>query len=352
MDQYREALNQFNTSGNGVDQSEMANFHEHIKKNVCKYYFVLEPVLKDRPNMTPAWTNHSTDRKSRSHSSSGSDDESEATSYGGNNCNASDNSSFCEVVQQSGARRGTVVNSNNKRTSDNFKSVELMLENDDINRDCSYAARSNDVSVINDESNISSLSNEKIYNTNDEDSSNLKGKRSGRRGRKKHKSASSSTATSISPVRAKNIQINLYKDKQKQIFSGTNKNKRSNWNTTQSDHNDYFENCRNTKLLFEKEKYDYLKQVDKKKIEIEEKRLEIEASTSMLKQEQIRLESKRLEIDNELSISKKEQIVMQTNLEKSKLLLNNVEIYKARLAIKKEDPTVTDEFLDKHFKFM
>jgi hypothetical protein len=87
-------------------------------------------------------------------------------------------------------------------------------------------------------------------------------------------------------------------------------------------------------------------------LELEERRLELEASTSKLKQEQIKLEYKRLELDNELSKSKKEQIVMQTNLEKSKLLLNNAEIYKARLSIKKEDPDVTDEFLDTILPFL
>jgi hypothetical protein len=37
--------------------------------------------------------------------------------------------------------------------------------------------------------------------------------------------------------------------------------------------------------MLEKEKYNYLKEVDSKKLELEERRLEIEASTSMLKQE-------------------------------------------------------------------
>jgi hypothetical protein len=104
--------------------------------------------------------------------------------------------------------------------------------------------------------------------------------------------------------------------------------------------------------LFEKEKHDYLKSVDNKKLELEDRRLELEASTSILKQEQIKLEYKQLELDNELSKSKKEQIVMQTNLEKSKLSLNNAEIYKARLSIKKDDPTVTNEFLDTILPFL
>jgi hypothetical protein len=68
-------------------------------------------------------------------------------------------------------------------------------------------------------------------------------------------------------------------------FSGSNKNKSTNWNTTKNKHNDYFQNCHNTKLMLEKEKYNYLKEVDSKKLELEERRLEIEASTSMLKQE-------------------------------------------------------------------
>jgi hypothetical protein len=150
----------------------------------------------------------------------------------------------------------------------------------------------------------------------------------------------------------KTIQRNLYKEKKKQISSCPKKKRINNWGNSKKEEDEYFEECRNTKFLFEKEKHDYLKSVDNKKLELEERRLELEASTSILKQEQIKLEYKQLELDNELSKSKKEQIVMQTNLEKSKLSLNNAEIYKARLSIKKDDPTVTNEFLDTILPFL
>jgi hypothetical protein len=87
---------------------------------------------------------------------------------------------------------------------------------------------------------------------------------------------------------------------------------------------------RNNKMEFEIKKHSDITQMHKEKIGIEKERL-------------------LLEKDN-LSI-KKRHIMVQTTLERSKLVMVKLDIFKARKAIKKEDPTVTEEYLNLHFPF-
>jgi hypothetical protein len=46
-------------TGRGTKGVEHANFQNYVVTNVCRYYFELLPVLKDRPNMKPWYINHS-----------------------------------------------------------------------------------------------------------------------------------------------------------------------------------------------------------------------------------------------------------------------------------------------------
>ena len=59
MASYKEAHEKMNNTGNGLGKHslEFTTFQEFIVKNVCKYYFQLDPVLRDRPNVYPWFTN-------------------------------------------------------------------------------------------------------------------------------------------------------------------------------------------------------------------------------------------------------------------------------------------------------
>ena len=57
MGQYKEANERMNNTGDGLEGIEFTNFQDYIVNNICKYYFVLDPVLKDRPNVCPWCTN-------------------------------------------------------------------------------------------------------------------------------------------------------------------------------------------------------------------------------------------------------------------------------------------------------
>jgi hypothetical protein len=167
MDQYREALLQFNTSGNVLDESDLSSFHEHIKKNECKYYFVLEPVLKDVPNMTPAWTNHAGTQKKKCGNSrnSASSDNSDATTDSSTLSNRLE-SSFCEVIERNSSTTRRVLNKSVPRQErmTSYASNESEYSKNDMER---TNMQTND----NDCSHVSSLSNDKGYTSNDKSNS-------------------------------------------------------------------------------------------------------------------------------------------------------------------------------------
>jgi hypothetical protein len=85
---------------------------------------------------------------------------------------------------------------------------------------------------------------------------------------------------------------------------------------------------RQKKLDFEFEKHNDLKRIESNKIRLDEKRLEMEHSQFVLK---------------------KQQIQFQTDYEKNRVLLQKMEMFKRREELKKTNPNITDELLDKLF---
>ena len=57
MGQYKEANERMNNTGDGLEGIEFSNFQDYIVNSICKYYFELDPVLKERPNVRPWITN-------------------------------------------------------------------------------------------------------------------------------------------------------------------------------------------------------------------------------------------------------------------------------------------------------
>ena len=63
MASYKEASKRFNQAGSGFEGLELSTFQDWVVKNVCRYYFELDPILKDRPNVTPWYTNEQEDEQ-------------------------------------------------------------------------------------------------------------------------------------------------------------------------------------------------------------------------------------------------------------------------------------------------
>ena len=57
MASYKEANERLLNTGSGIKGLAYTNFQELIVNTVCKYYFELDPVLKDRPNVYAWHTN-------------------------------------------------------------------------------------------------------------------------------------------------------------------------------------------------------------------------------------------------------------------------------------------------------
>jgi hypothetical protein len=314
-------------TGAGLESWEMPDFHTHIRDNVCRYYFELLPVLKDRPNVLP-WFTNGKDNLQREDSS--------------DDCNESiddDNESIVEVeeleneVEYTGTKRNNVAVSSNQS-----------LYHNDSSKNEPPISSTISFRTYNNSPNVSSVSND--VNTQSQVSYNHKAS-SKSSDTTSYASTSNNNKNKISPVRAKSIQKNMFKDKKRQISSSNNKkSKTSNWHTSQKDHHDFLIESRDSKMSFEVEKYRYLQKVDNKKMELEETKIKLCAEESNYKQEQIKLERDRLNLDKELIEKKKAQIQIQTDLQRADLMLKNVELYKARLDLKKKDPTITEEMLN------
>jgi hypothetical protein len=141
--------------------------------------------------------------------------------------------------------------------------------------------------------------------------------------------------TMVSPIVAKDIKRKLLQRHKKQIHEKNRKSKLSGLFNSDVEEKDLLLKSRETKMYYEKKRHEEMKKFQDNKINIDTKRCEIDEKRF------------KMEIDNaELN---RERIKAQTKLDKQKRLLVKLEMLKLRQALKKDDPNVTDEYLDKHF---
>ena len=57
MASYKEGNERMSQTGVGMDGIELSTYQQWVTNNVCKYYFELDSVLRDRPNVRPWATN-------------------------------------------------------------------------------------------------------------------------------------------------------------------------------------------------------------------------------------------------------------------------------------------------------
>jgi hypothetical protein len=61
MASYKEGNEKLNNTGSGLTGLDLSTLQEYVVNNICKYYYVLDPVLRDRPNVRPVYTNDNED---------------------------------------------------------------------------------------------------------------------------------------------------------------------------------------------------------------------------------------------------------------------------------------------------
>ena len=87
---------------------------------------------------------------------------------------------------------------------------------------------------------------------------------------------------------------------------------------------------RNARMCFDREKHSDLKLIESQKLTIEKERLQMEKDNLSMR---------------------KDHVLAQTSLEKNRIVLLKLEMFKTRQGIKKEYPEVTEEYLNTNFSY-
>ena len=294
MTSYKEAHEKLNSTGEGFHGIEMETFQTYIIKNVCKYYFELDPVLRDRPNVYPWFTNekksnHNTRIKESvflSSDSDSSDDDIELMSIP----NYDETSSRSEIQNRlySKNNMSDKNNSFSSSNSDNNQSITITSPSSTDNKSSS----------------------------SDQDSSD-------------NKRSKALPPKKLTPIEAKKQQKTALSRKRKTIASNK-KGKHKHESAIEKKDRELIIESRRNKMIFEKKKHDDLKLIEAEKLLIEKERLQMEKDSLKEKQCYIRA---------------------QTNLENNKILLLKMDIYSKRQNIKRDNPEITEDDLNNLFPY-
>jgi hypothetical protein len=310
IDSFNIAHQQMIGTGAGTVGLEHDKFQDYIVDDVCRYYFELLPLMKDRPNVMPWFTNHGTEKDESTSEELSSDEEESIVELEDNSSSNNTKEDDVEievtkVTNDSSGSGASTRRSSYDSTLDLFHSNNSTHDENDSSSDNSVMKTSKN-SRGNKSVNNSTIANKngskKAVSINSSASSTTKGKNK-----------------KLSPLNAKQLKKNLFKERNNQI---NNKKRRGKTNITpENDEHEFFVEQRNIKMKFELEKHNDLKIQHDEKMELEKKKYKMH--------------------EQEMSI--------RLDNEKNKRILSKVEIFKARLEFKKQDPTISDEFLDLHF---
>jgi hypothetical protein len=316
MKSYKKANDRFNGSGHGLEGIDYANYHEKVLKETCRFYDDLHPILGERPNVTPWVTNEDID------------DEEEEVNNAVDESDESDND--MEEFPRSKPSDEIVINLSNTNETNVSSEKTRVIES------TSSAARSqNDVVDLcasnskSTKSTVTDLSSddhsECVLNTTGESRSSKSCNQPKKKNRVKEKSKKKQK---LSPLEAKSKQQTFIRKNKKQINSTKTDPKIVDLIKAEQEEREFMMESRQKKLDFEFEKHNDLKRIESNKIRLDEKRLEMEHSQFVLK---------------------KQQIQFQMDYEKNRVLLQKMEMFKRREELKKTNPNITDELLDKLF---
>ena len=322
MQSYKEASERIAQSGNGLNGFKHTTFQEYIVRDVCKYYFELDPVLRDRPNVTAWYTN---EEDSDSSDVSTTCRETPPKTVYLSSEEDSINTSLEEPRQDNNTFDTTIESNNFSRSNcDDFD------ENGYDSTSSIYSSHSSSTNH-NSSSNISTLSE-----------SNKKSKIGTVRKHKRNVSVSISSSISpqkkkkshtkqkFTPSQAKKIQNNFKTNKKRTIVQRNSKKSFSSLETLEQEERELLAESREKKMSFESKRHMDMKHLEEKKLEIERERLEMEKDT-------IRLRHENLELQN--------------NSERSKLVLLRLEMFKQRQEIKNNNSDITEEYLNNLFPY-
>ena len=360
MSSYKEAKERMNRTGNGItDPLKHSNFQEYVVNNICKHYFVLDPILSDRPNVTPWYTNDGSSSESedatpkkKSSIFLDSDDDSSQSSID-RDVRLKTSDSDIEIIDDPNikSRKSTSYSSPSKKRNSrgSFSPSTKYSSNDEY--DTNSVLTHTTTSTHNNSSNISNLS-DNTFNISSPIVADKKD-RSQPKNVTSTKKQSVKKKPKLTPSEAKKIQKNIMKKKKRSIAT---KNSHSNdlikLPTIDKEDRDMILESRDNQIKFEKEKHEDMKRLEEEKITIERERFIMERDTmKKIEEEKMSIERERLTMEKHTMKLKHEQMIVQNNLERSKLSLMRMEMFKERMAIKKANPEVSEDYLDEHFPY-
>jgi hypothetical protein len=300
MGQYKEANERMNNTGDGLEGIEFVNFQDYIVNNICKYYFLLDPVLKERPNVRPWFTNEDMSNDIEFDTAielSSSDDESMASKENYfNTCNE-DDSIALRIMQEDTRAKGS---------DDEYISPDSNITNPSPSSNHNFSTPTN----------VSGYSSRSTFDSPTGSARNVVASIIQPTPRMST-GIDKSSKTKMSPMQAKNYQKELLKKKKKTIVKKKNKKE-----TVNEDH-EFIKEGRDAKMKFEKDKYDYMKNIESEKLRIDQVRLKMEQDGIEIKQQQ----------------------------EKSRSVLLRLQIFRERQELKKQYPDLTDDYLEATFPY-
>ena len=328
LQSYKIASERMNRSGEGLDGFKNTSLQEYIVREVCKYYFVLDPVLRDRPNVKAWFTNE----EETSYSSGVIQNKKvkEQTEL----LSSDDESNNSTKVPTPKDQSTTII-----EDSDNIDSpIESDIEfNTDSNYDKSFKDKSGSedeydtFSTISRQTQSTTHQSSNSSNSSDDNNSLLSRTPIGQKEKKTNKKRHRYNKKRLTPSQAKIMHKNLkHKNKKRSIVNKKGKSDFSTLITMDDDNRLLLIETRNKKMMYENSRHTDMKILEEKKIRIAEQRLEMEESSTRIKNE---------------------TLIIQRNLEKSKIVLLKLEMFKEREAVKKNNPNITDDYLNNLFPY-
>jgi hypothetical protein len=317
-----------NGTGAGITgREDTINFQKYIVKFVCKYYFELKPVFGDRPNVRPFFTNEDdynetgNNENSNQNGNTSSDEESlfdvdnNELRYDGN-YNVQSNS-----VSKGSTTVGRVQNSREIDVGTSIDpTIDAHIQSTLVDCDSSSVGNvttgtgmnSCSTSLSHSASQCTSRSNSSRNGTNTNSSN--KRKQSGNGG--------------LSPQMARKIQKNLLKSHHRQINDKKKTPKLQTMMEQEEDDRKFLRESRISKMKFEED------QMKERNIREDQK---------------IRIEHERLRLEKAQSDLNERKIESETQLNNQRMMMVRLEIFKERQALKKSDPSLSDDYLDTLF---
>ena len=293
MSSYKEAHERLNNTGSGLQGIAYTNLQEYVVKNICKYYFELDPVLKNRPNVYPWFTNEKKKSQTNDHEN-----------------------------QVASVLLDSDDSSTESRIENNVLSDEVHNQSN-FEYDTATHISSSHTNITNNQS-LSSPHESDDNSTSDNLSRTTMGRRP------TNMIVTTMKSNKLSPTQAKKKQKTILSKKRKTNARIRLKGSRSSLITLDDDEKEVISETRKQRINFEFRRHNDMKSIENEKLAIDKERLKMEKDSMLIRVE---------------------QITAQTNVEKNRNLLLRLEIFKERQTIKKEFPDVTDEYLNENFPY-